>query len=159
MAIDETDRRILAVLQEDASSSHAEVGNQAGVSAASAWRRIKRLEEDGILMRRVALVDARKAGLDVAVSVTVQLRHHGDGQREAFEDWVRGHPEVMECYALTGDRDYVLRVVVPDMGAYDHFLTGNLLHQECVASASSSIVLRQVKYTTALPVSEKPLKS
>jgi Lrp/AsnC family transcriptional regulator len=152
MNLDATDQAILSLLQEDASLSHAEVGERAGVSAASAWRRIKRLEEDGVLRRRVALVDAGRAGLTVQVVVTVTLRSHGDGQREAFETWARNHPEVMSCYALTGDKDYVLHVVVKDMAAYDHFLTGDLLHREYVASASSSIVLREIKYTTALPI-------
>jgi len=153
MELDDLDRRILTLLQQDASLSNAELGEKVSVSAASAWRRIKRLEEAGVIDRRVALLDPLKSGLTVQVVVTVSLRHHGDGQREAFEDWVRSHPEVLECDALSGDKDYVLRVVVKDMAAYDHFLTGNLLHQECVASASSSIVLRQIKYTTALPIS------
>lgn len=152
MSLDPLDCRILAELQKDAALSHAEVGERAGVSAASAWRRIKRLEEDGLIRGRVALVDAARAGLTVQVIVTVTLRYHGDGQREAFEAWARGHPEVMSCYALTGDKDYVLHVVVKDMGAYDHFLTGDLLHKDYVASASSSIVLREIKYTTALPI-------
>lgn len=152
MELDKTDRAILSLLQENASLSHAEVGERAGVSAASAWRRIKRLEEEGVIAGRVALVDAANAGLTVQVVVTVILRSHGDGQREAFEKWARGRPEVLSCYALTGDKDYVLHVVVKDMAAYDHFLTGDLLHQDYVASASSSIVLREIKYTTALPI-------
>jgi len=152
MSLDDKDRAILDLLQRDASLSHAEVGERVGVSAASAWRRIKRLEEDGVTRARVALVDAAKAGLTVQVVITVTLRHHGDGQREAFEEWARAHPEVLSCYALTGDKDYVLHVVVKDMAAYDHFLTGDLLHQDYVASASSSIVLREIKYTTALPI-------
>jgi len=152
MELDDTDRAILEALQDDASLSHAEVGERVGVSAASAWRRIKRLEEAGVIAGRVALVDAGLAGLTVQVVVTVTLRSHGDGQREAFEKWARLHPEVMSCYALTGDKDYVLHVVVRDMVAYDHFLTGDLLHQDYVASASSSIVLREIKYTTALPI-------
>jgi len=152
MDLDELDRRILTLLQQDASLSNAELGERVSVSAASAWRRVKRLEEAGVIDRRVALLNPLKSGLTVQVVVTVSLRHHADGQREAFEDWVRAHPEVLECDALSGDKDYVLRVVVKDMAAYDHFLTGNLLHQECVASASSSIVLRQIKYTTALPM-------
>lgn len=155
MELDATDRTILTLLQADASLSHAEVGEGAGVSAASAWRRIKRLEDAGVLRGRVALVDAAEAGLTVQVVVTVTLRSHGDGQREAFEKWAREHPEITTCYALTGDKDYVLHVVVKDMAAYDHFLTGDLLHRDYVASASSSIVLREIKYTTALPVTTK----
>lgn len=154
MDLEPVDCRILALLQGDASLSHAEVGEAVGMSSASAWRRIKRLEEAGLILGRVALVDAAKAGLTIQVIVTVTLRHHGDGQREAFEAWARQHPEVMSCYALTGDKDYILHVVVKDMGAYDHFLTGDLLHQDYVASASSSIVLREIKYTTALPIGD-----
>ena len=152
MTLDGTDRAILALLQEDAGLSHAELGERVGVSAASAWRRIKRLEEEGLIRARVALVDPARAGLTVQVIITVTLRYHGDGQREAFEAWADKRPEVMSCYALTGDKDYVLHVVVEDMAAYDHFLTGDLLHQDYVASASSSIVLREIKYTTALPI-------
>lgn len=152
MTLDSQDRRILEVLQEDASLSHADVGERVGLSAASAWRRIKRLEDSGILKGRVALVDARGAGLNVSVVVSVQLRGHGDGQREAFEDWVKSRPEVMECFALAGEKDYVLRVVVPDMDAYDQILTGDLLHKDYVASTSSSIVLREIKNKTALPL-------
>ena len=113
--LDEIDLRLLAGLQEDASLSQAELARRVAVSPTSCWRRIRVLEETGVLEGRVALVNARAVGLGVNVVANVSLREHTDGNREAFEEFLRTLPEVVECFSMTGDRDYLLRVVVPSV--------------------------------------------
>ncbi len=150
--LDETDRRILALLQEDARLTQAELAKRLAMSQTSCWRRVRQLEESGVIARRVALVDPRAVDLTVSVIASVSLTEHSDANRASFELLVASRPEVVECYSMTGDRDYMLRVVVRDVEAYDRFLTTQLLHHPAVASASSSFALKQVKYTTALPL-------
>ena len=131
--LDETDRKILALLQEDARLTQAELAKRLAMSQTSCWRRVRQLEEAGVIAR-------------------VSLTEHSDANRASFESLVASRPEVVECYSMTGDRDYMLRVVVRDVEAYDRFLTTQLLHHPAVASASSSFALKQVKYTTSLPL-------
>ncbi len=150
--LDETDLRILALVQEDARLTQAELGKRLALSQTSCWRRVRQLEENGVISRRVALVDPRAVGLTVSVIASVSLAEHSDESRASFETLVAARPEIVECYSMTGDRDYMLRVVVRDVEAYDHFLTTHLLHHPAVASASSSFALKQIKYTTALPL-------
>ena len=153
--LDETDYRILALLLEDARLTQAELAKRLALSQTSCWRRVRQLEENGVIARRVALVDPRAVGLTVSVIASVSLAEHSDESRASFETLVAGRPEVVECYSMTGDRDYMLRVVVKDVEAYDHFLTMHLLHHPAVASASSSFALKQIKYTTALPLESR----
>jgi Lrp/AsnC family transcriptional regulator len=150
--IDPIDRKILALLQQDATLSHAELADRVGASAASCWRRIKALEAAGYLTGTVRLVDAGKIGLDVNVLCNVRMRSHAKDARDAFEAFVRGRPEVIECFSMSGDWDYLLRVVVTDVGAYNEFLMRTLLGHASVAGASSHFALQLTKYTTALPV-------
>jgi Lrp/AsnC family transcriptional regulator len=152
LEIDRLDRDILRLVQTDATLSHGDIADRVGTSPTSCWRRLKRLEEAGVLRGRVSLLDGAKVGLDVHVICMVSLKAHHDAAREGFERYVAGRPEVLECYAMTGDRDYMLHIVVSDVAAAEAFLLRNLLHHEGVASASSSFALKQVKYTTALPV-------
>ena len=152
--LDEIDRRILGHLQGDARISHAELARQVALSPTSCWRRVRALEEAGVITGQVALLDPAAVGVGVSVIASVSLREHHDENRAAFEGFVSDHPEIVECYSMTGERDYLLRVVVRDVEAYDRFLTRYLLHHPAVGSASSSFALRQIKYTTALPISE-----
>ncbi len=150
--IDSVDRRILALLQANARLATAEIAQRVALSATSCWRRIKQLQESGVIQRQVTLVDPEAVDLSVSVIASVSLTEHGDENRAAFEALVEQRPEIVECWSMTGDRDYLLRVVVRDVAAYDRFLTRHLLHHPAVGSASSSFALRAVKYTTALPL-------
>lgn len=150
--IDDVDRRILTVLQQDATISHAELADRVGASAASCWRRIKALEAAGFLTATVRLVDAQMVGRGVNVLCNVRMRSHAKEARDAFESFVRGRPEIVECFSMSGDFDYLLRVVVADVADYNDFLMRTLLGQETVAGASSHFALQMTKYTTALPI-------
>ena len=150
--LDKMDRKILDLLQQNATLSHQEIAERVGSSPTSCWRRIKALEERGVIMRRVALLDPTQMDLRVSVMCGVTLKEHGDKAREAIENFVLSRPEVLECYSMSGETDHMLRIVVPDVSAYEHFLMNHVLAHPFVASASSSFTLRQVKYTTSLPV-------
>jgi Lrp/AsnC family transcriptional regulator len=150
--IDAIDRRILALLQQDATISHAELAERVGASAASCWRRIKTLEAAGFLTATVRLVDAQMVGRGVNVLCNVRMRSHAKEARDAFESFVRGRPEIVECFSMSGDWDYLLRVVVADVADYNDFLMRILLGHESVAGASSHFALQMTKYTTALPI-------
>lgn len=150
--LDLVDRRILAALQEDAALSHAELAERVGASSASCWRRIKALEGAGYLTKTVRLVDARKVGRGVNVLCNVRMRSHDKAARDAFESFVQGRPEIVECFSMSGDWDYLLRIVVADVADYNDFLMRTLLGHPGVAGASSHFALAMTKYTTALPV-------
>ena len=119
--LDAIDRKILTVLQEDASLSVAEIGDRVGLSSTPCWKRIQRLEADGVILRRVALVDQNKIGLGISVFVSVESADHSEGWLKKFAEAVSAMPEVMEFYRMAGDVDYMLRVVVADMQSYDVF--------------------------------------
>src|SRR6186713_2234104 len=119
--MDAIDRKILAVVQDDASLSVAEIGERVGLSSTPCWKRIQRLEAEGIITRRVALVDQNKIGLGITVFVSIESGDHSEGWLKTFADAVSAMPEVMEFYRMAGDVDYMLRVVIPDMQSYDVF--------------------------------------
>ena len=119
--MDAIDRKILAVLQEDASLAVAEIGSRVGLSSTPCWKRIQRLEADGVIQKRVALVDQDRIGLGVTVFVSIETGDHSQDWLERFAKTVGGMPEVMEFYRMAGDVDYMLRVVVPDIAGYDSF--------------------------------------
>ncbi len=119
--LDAIDRKILTVLQDDASLSVAEIGDRVGLSSTPCWKRIQRMEAEGIILRRVALVDQNKIGLGITVFVSVESGDHSDAWLKKFADAVSAMPEVMEFYRMAGDVDYMLRVVVADMPSYDVF--------------------------------------
>lgn len=149
--IDKIDRRILALVQEDATLSHAEIAERAGTSAASCWRRIKALEGRGVLGRTVRLVDPDSVGRGVNVMCNIRMRSHASDARQAFEGFVAVTPEVVECFSMSGEWDYLLRIVVSDVTDYNDFLMNTLLGHSSVAGGSSHFVLSTTKYTTALP--------
>ena len=146
------DVRILNVLQEDAQISNAELAKHIGISPSPCWRRVKRLEKEGVIKRRVTLLDPAIVGLPVSVFVRVSLERQIESALETFENAVLSRSEVMECYLMTGDSDYLLRVVVADLVAYERFLIYHLTRINGVASINSSFALKQVKYRTALPL-------
>ncbi|NWG45187.1 MAG: Lrp/AsnC family transcriptional regulator [Alphaproteobacteria bacterium] len=150
--LDAIDRQILAALQADASLSHQALAERVGASPTSCWRRIRALEEAGILRKRVALVDGARVDLGVSVLCGIRLKSHSPAARRDIERLVATRPEILEGYAMSGEIDYMLRIVVRDVSAYEQFLTGWLLDNPHIASASSSFALRQIKYETALPV-------
>lgn len=150
--IDGTDRKLLRQLQQDGSITSAELAQRVGVSSASCWRRIKALEASGVLGPVVRLVDARKVDRGVNVMCQVRLKSHAPEHRRGFEQFMSAHEEVMECYSMSGEWDYLLRIVVSDVSEYERFLMKDLLGHASVATASSSFALSQLKYTTVIPV-------
>ncbi|MDE0037571.1 MAG: Lrp/AsnC family transcriptional regulator [Gammaproteobacteria bacterium] len=151
--LDPIDRRILVELQDSADMSMQELGERVGLSHTPCWRRVRRLERDGIITRRVALLDAKQLGLAVDVFVNVNLRRHQENALTRFEEAVQDVPEIVECYTVSGETDFLLRVVVSDVGAYERLLKATLVHLPEVGNLTSTFALRQVKYTTALPLS------
>jgi Lrp/AsnC family transcriptional regulator len=149
--LDAIDRKILTVLQEDASLSVAEIGDRVGLSSTPCWKRIQRLEADGIILRRVALVDQNKIGLGISVFVSVESADHSEAWLRTFADAVSAMPEVMEFYRMAGDVDYMLRVVVADMQSYDVFYK-KLISAVPLKNVTSRFAMEKIKSVTALPV-------
>lgn len=150
--LDALDRRILRVLQRDAAISHADLAIEVAASAASCWRRIKALEATGVLGPAVRLLDPIKAGLGLDAICQVRMKSHSLEVRSSFEAFVQEHPEVMQCYAMSGEWDYLLRIAVANVRDYQRFLMQTLLNHPAVAGSSSHFALDCVKYTTAMPV-------
>lgn len=153
-ALDAIDRRILRCLQENARLSNAELAQKVGLSVSPVWRRVRALEDAGVIKGYQALVDPASVGLPVNVFVHVSLEKQVEPALEAFEAAIRRRPEVMECYLMTGDADYLLRVVVPDLSEYERFLMDHLTRVRGIASIKSSFALRPVKHGTELPLFE-----
>ena len=149
--MDAIDRKILAVLQEDASLSVAEIGSRVGLSSTPCWKRIQRLEAEGVIQKRVALVDQDKIGLGVSVFVSIETGDHSQAWLGNFAQVVGAMPEVMEFYRMAGDVDYMLRVVVPDIAGYDGFYK-RLIAAIPLKNVSSRFAMERVKSTTALPI-------
>ena len=150
--LDAIDRRILTLLQSDAQLSSAEIAERVGLSQAPCWRRIKRMEENGVIRLRATLLDRKKLGLNVLVFAQVKLAAHGRQTLPEFEETVRGLPEVMECYTLMGATDYIIKVVTRDVESYERFFRENLSQLPAVRETNSAIALSEIKHTTALPL-------
>jgi Lrp/AsnC family transcriptional regulator len=150
--IDRTDLQILALLQRDASAPVAEIATRVGLSQSSCWRRIQRLEQDGYVRERVALLDPLKLGFNLVVFVQVRFARDSGRTLAEFEAAIRRAPEVQECYMVMGDVDFLLRVVTKDVQSYERFLREELAPMPGVRSVSSSIALTTVKCTQALPL-------
>ena len=151
--LDAIDRQILENLQNDARMRNVELAEKVGLSPSPCLRRVGNLEETGVIRGYATLVDAEAVGLPVSVFVSVTLEKQIEKTLEKFEKEIRARPEVMECYLMTGDADYLLRVVTADLGAYERFLIEHLTRIPGVASIKSSFALKQVAYRTALPIS------
>jgi len=150
--VEESDRRILAALQEDGRLTVAELAERVGLSSSPTWRRLKALEEGGHIRRYTALLDPERVGVAECVFAHVTLTKHDRAAIEAFERAIARRPEVLECYSTTGDADYLLRVCVPDTRSYERFLQEAVFTQAAVQHVRSNFTLREVKYTTALPL-------
>ncbi|HEX9448228.1 MAG TPA: Lrp/AsnC family transcriptional regulator [Dongiaceae bacterium] len=149
--LDRLDRRILNELQRDATPPVAELAELIGLSTNACWRRIKRLEEIGVIRGRVALLDAQKLGIGVTVFVAVRTNEHNDAWLQQFADAVDSIPEVIEFYRMSGDVDYLLKLQVADIADYDRVYK-QLIKSVRLTDVSSSFAMEQIKYTTALPV-------
>jgi len=149
--LDEMDLKILRVLQADATRPVAEIGKEVGLSTTPCWRRIQKLEEAGVIQRRVALLDPEKVNVGVTVFVSVKTDQHSIGWLERFHAAVVDFPEVVEFYRMSGEVDYLLRVVVPDIAAYDAFYK-KLIAKIDISKVSSAFAMEQIKFTTALPL-------
>ena len=152
MKLDAADKRLLEALQQDASLSQADLAELAGMSRSSVWRRIRDFEDSGLIQRQVALVDPRQVGISLQVLLAVAMTEHTDENRHEFERFVESLPQVTECFSVSGERDYVLHVMAPDMDTYTNFLNQQILKHPAVRSASSTFVLKRVKYITQLPL-------
>jgi len=152
MDMDAIDRRILVVLQQDASLSVAEIGHRVGLTSTPCWKRIQKLEAIGVIERRVAIVDQDKVGLGVTVFVSIETGDHSETWLTQFAELVEAMPEVMEFYRMAGDVDYMLRVVVPDISGYDRFYK-RLIGAVTLKNVTSRFAMERIKSTTALPLS------
>jgi len=146
------DRKILTALQQNARISNVDLANRVGLSPSPCLRRVKMLEENGVIQKYVCLLNQRVAGFPVSVFVNVTLERQVEAALEEFESAIAKRPEVMECYLMTGDADYLLRVVTVDLASYERFLVNHLTRIPGVSSIKSSFSLKQVSYRTALPL-------
>jgi Lrp/AsnC family transcriptional regulator len=150
--LDQFDRRIMALMQEDASRSTAEIAELVGMSQSPCWRRIQRLKDEGYICRQVAIVDRRKVGLNAQVFALVKLTMHGRQNLEEFAGTIRTYPEVLECHVLMGAFDFLIRVVAADIDAYHSFFFEKLSRLPGVQEVNSVLSLSEIKSTTALPL-------
>jgi Lrp/AsnC family transcriptional regulator len=149
--LDRMDRKILDILQNDCTLPVAEIGKRVGLSTTPCWRRIQKLEELGVILRRVAVLDAKKVNIGVTVFVSITTSHHTQDWLDRFHAALNDFPEVVEFYRMSGQVDYLLRVVVPDIERYDAFYK-KLIGRIELSDVSSAFAMEQIKFTTALPL-------
>ena len=150
--LDAIDRKILRVLQADASLSTSDVAERVGISQSPCWRRIQRLKDEGVIRAQVVLLDRKKIGLNAQVFAQVKLNAHGRQHLEEFSEAIRRFPEVLECYVLMGTVDFLLRIVTADIEAYERFFFEKLSRVAGIQEVNSIVALSEIKATTALPV-------
>ncbi|MFT3666709.1 Lrp/AsnC family transcriptional regulator [Piscinibacter sp.] len=155
MNLDATDLRILRELQSDAGLANVELARRVGLSPSPCLARVKALERAGVIRQVVALLDAKQLGLHLNVFISISLKQQTRAALEAFEAKVAARDEVMECYLMTGDADYLMRVAVPDMAALERFIIEQLTPMKEVEKIRSSFALKQVRYKTALPLARR----
>lgn len=153
-ANDAIGRRILATLQAHGRLTNQELADRVGLSPSPCWRRVKELEEEGVIRRYAAILDPEKVGVAECVFTLINLEMHNRDSLAAFEQAVKDRPEILECYAITGDADFILKVHVPNIRAYDRLLNEVIFRIPGVKHVKSSFTLREVKYDTALPLPE-----
>ena len=149
---DDTDRAILRLIQRDAALSLADIAKEVGLTPTPCWKRIRRMEQEGVITGRVVLLDPEKVGLGVSVFVAIETGDHSAQWIEAFATTVGKMPEIVECWRLGGDVDYLLRVVVPDMQAFDTFYRRLTAQVPALRKVTSRFAMERVKSTTALPI-------
>jgi Lrp/AsnC family leucine-responsive transcriptional regulator len=150
--LDQRDRKILVELQDDSRITMQALAERVGLSTSACWRRVRALEEEGVIERYAAIVNARKAGFGLSALVQVSLARHEEENVEQFIREVLQHPEVLECFATSGEADFHLRVVVADIDAYNVFLDSFVFRLPGVSQVRSNIVLKEIKADTALPL-------
>lgn len=149
--LDNLDVKILQILQQDCTIPVAEIGKKVGLSTTPCWRRIQKMEELGVIQKRVALLDPAHVNVPVTVFVFVTTNQHSQDWLETFHSAIQSFPEVVEFYRMSGQVDYLLRVVVPDIASYDNFYK-RLIAEVDIADVSSSFAMEQIKFTTKLPL-------
>jgi len=152
MPLDETDRRILRAWQAHPDAKVAEIADLVGLSHTPCWRRMRKLEEAGVVRGKALLLDAKRLELGVSVFARLRLRQHDEETLDAFEAATRERPEIVECFSMSGESDFLIRVVVKNVDDYEVFLKKTLLHLPGVASVDSSFALKCVKMTAELPI-------
>lgn len=150
--LDDIDRRLLLAIQENGRSTATELADRVGLTPSPCLRRLRLLEDAGIIRGYTALLDQKKVGLPVSVFVSIKLERQSEEAMRTFEDAIRSWPEVLECYLMTGQRDYLLRVVARDLEDYERFVKARLTRVAGIANIESSFALGQVKHTGALPL-------
>lgn len=150
--MDSYDRKILSALQQDGRISNQQLAEQVGLSSAACWRRVKALEESGVIRKYTALVNPDAVNQGLCVLVMVSLVRHSVDHSKSFENAMHACPEVLQCYAITGNADFVLRVMVSDIKAYDRFLNERVFPLEGIAQVNSNFALREIKSETALKI-------
>ena len=149
--MDRLDKKILRLLQEDSTLAVADVAKKVGLSTTPCWRRIQKLEEEGVIQRRVAILNPQKINTRVNVFVSIRTNAHSHEWLKRFSEVIQEFPEVVEFYRMSGDVDYLIRVVVPDIAAYDAFYK-KLIAKIEIRDVSSVFAMEQIKYTTELPL-------
>jgi Lrp/AsnC family transcriptional regulator len=152
MDLSAIDIKILALLQQDASLTAAEIAEQVNLSVSPCWRRINRLEKEGVIEKKVALLSAEKLGMGLVIFARISLSQNDEASLHTFEERVSQFPEVVECYTVTGAADYFLKIITRDIKRYDQFLRRHLLQIPQVRDVNSNVAVTQVKYTTGLPL-------
>lgn len=151
-SLDAVDRRILVHIQKQPDLTMAELAERVGLSHTPCWRRLKRMEEAGIVHGKAVLLNAEALGYSISVFAHIKLKSHDEESLNSFEDSVEEHAQIVECFSMSGESDYTLRVLARDVGDYEHFLKKVLLHLPGVASVVSSFALKTIKLTTKVPV-------
>lgn len=152
VSLDATDRKILAILQTQPGINATSIGERIGLSQSACWRRMQRLRDDGVILDQPVLLDREKIGLTMMVFAHVKLTSHGRSNLSDFAEQVKQYPEVMDCYVMLGNVDFLLRVVAKDIKAYEQFFFEKLSQLPGIQEVTSSIVLSDIKHTTALPI-------
>ena len=152
VSLDITDRKILDLLQNEPGINASAIGERIGLSLSACWRRIQRLREEGVFRDSPVILDREKVGLTTMVFAHVKLTSHGRSNLSAFAEAVKAYPEVMDCYVLLGNVDFLLRIVAEDIKAYERFFFEELSQLPGIQEVTSSIVLSDIKHSTALPV-------
>lgn len=150
--IDKLDRELLKLLQTESEVTASEIGERIGMSQSTCWRRIQRLRDEGLIQEQLVTLDRKKAGLNAMIFAQVKLSSQGRSNLAEFSDAIRGFPEVLDCYVLLGNVDFLLRIVAEDIEAYEKFFFEKLSTLSGVQEITSSIALSEIKHTTALPL-------
>lgn len=153
MQLDATDKKIITLLQKDASLSLQQISEQLNLTSTPCWNRIKRLEQEGIVQKRVALIDPEKVGLDLIVFVQLKTQQHSEAWLQECVQQVKGFTQVLEFYRMAGEYDYLLKVLVKDMHSYDQFYKHLVNNVPGLTDVNSSFAMQKLKYTTELPIS------